>query len=909
MSSAIPRNRGSASGPGTRCRRSRRSTLSVSTALGQLALVGVVAGSAWLFGGVQASVQVGLFVGGVVALLCLLVKQLADQDAATSVPATIVPLVLLIGWGGLQLIPTAPDVAAFLSPDGARLRGALQSETTASDAALATTLGLGEVDQRQPLSVYPASTRRDLALLSLATGVFLAGAGLFGTPAAALWLCGLVAVNGAAIAFFGLVQKLTWDGLLFWTVPLTQGGAPFASFVNRNNGGGYLNLCLACALGLLVWVTRRSAAGSAAETAIGRQSKGRPWARAWQWLLEGASNLDAPTIAAASLTACIAAGILCSLSRGAIVAMTGAASVLLLTLVFARRRRSVRLWWVAVAGAGGLALVCWVGMQGSIVTRLATLLDRETIVQNRIPHWRDGLKAAADFRRTGSGLGTYRYVYGPYQQQRSTVWYYHAENQYLETLVESGVVGLGLTLLAIAFVATAGWQLLRSDSDAKSYALGVAGVFALSSQAIHAFFDFGLYIPANLLLLALLCGALSGRAAQLARRVGSLRILALPGGRRLWTTMAAVFLAVNVWGLVETRRVEAVETSIKQSRFAETPDAVAPEELEAAIQEVETAARSRADDAEAHVHLARLWTHLYRLHALERLRASATSEEKEGELWERTAPMGIHELAHHFRQFGHASKLVALRSEALVQDCLIPALRHLVLARRACPVLPEVHARIAELSVIGADPKDDQIHIDRAKWLAAAHPEILFRCGLLEFQAGRPDLAYESWRRSLSLSHRYLDRVLDYAGRRISFWHLVHAVLPESPELLLRLARDRYSDEEHAAVRRMLVERAEELLEKKNLPEDERSHLQGVAFALKGEVRKAIESYYRAVEIRRERNDWRFDLALGLKEAGRMDEAHEQAKLCARMDPDNREYRKLLAEINHTRLTEKPVLE
>jgi len=55
----------------------------------------------------------------------------------------------------------------------------------------------------------------------------------------------IMAINGVAIAFFGLVQQLTWNGRLFWQVPLEQGGEPFGPFVDRNHAGGFLTLCLA----------------------------------------------------------------------------------------------------------------------------------------------------------------------------------------------------------------------------------------------------------------------------------------------------------------------------------------------------------------------------------------------------------------------------------------------------------------------------------------------------------------------------------------------------------------------------------------------------------------------------------------------------------------------------------------
>ncbi|MFH1922649.1 MAG: hypothetical protein ABIP48_22525 [Planctomycetota bacterium] len=128
-------------------------------------------------------------------------------------------------------------------------------------------------------------------------------------------------------------------------------------------------------------------------------------------------------------------------------------------------------------------------------------------------------------------------------------------------------------------------------------------------------------------------------------------------------------------------------------------------------------------------------------------------------------------------------------------------------------------------------------------------------------------------------------------------------MLPESPQLLIQLARERYSSDEHATLRRMLARRAESLIERMDLEEDERYHLRGSLLAVKERYPEAIAGYSRAVELRPEELRWRYELALLLKHEDKFSEAHEQAKLCAVMEPGNKEYRTLLKEIIRTRLT------
>ncbi len=73
------------------------------------------------------------------------------------------------------------------------------------------------------------------------------------------------------------------------------------------------------------------------------------------------------------------------------------------------------------------------------------------------------------------------------------------------------------------------------------------------SQVIAGAFDFSLYLPANMLLMALLTGAVTGWAAREARG----RFLRLPGTRWVLPSLVAMLAVLNVWGrdrLVEITR-------------------------------------------------------------------------------------------------------------------------------------------------------------------------------------------------------------------------------------------------------------------------------------------------------------------------------------------------------------------
>jgi len=898
--------------------------------LGQFVLLGVVLVTPWLFGGVLASTQAWLFVGAIVALGCWFAAALRERSSRFALPVAIVPLICAIALGVFQLVPLPRNVDTLLSPGGAELRKDLQSERTSSDAVRAAGVGMPAMAERQPISLYPASTRSDLALLVLATIVFVLGAGLFSTPRSQIWLCGLIAVNGAALAFFGLIHRLTWSNLLYWKVPLAQGGAPFGPFVNQNNAGGFLNLCLAGTVGMAVWVMgRRGPSGPRAGESrqfAGRKSLDPSRNR----LLDFLSNLDGTTLTVIGLAVCIVAGILCSLSRGAGIAMVGSV-ILTSLLLLSARRRTLRTWCMGLIAIAALALVSWIGMSDTVQARFATLLDRKILSHSLIPHWRIALRAVPDFWCAGSGLGTYRFVYAPYEQQPCGSWFYHAENQYVEAMLVGGFVGLGLMLVTIGLVAIAGWQLLQKDSDARTFAFGIAGMLALTGQAIAAFFDFGLFIPANVLLFALLCGSICGRAAQLPRRGWMARLLALPTPRLLARVGATVLLASGVWGCLEIRSLGAVEVAMRHAKRVQVASRPldhtrsslseknhAPSQsdkkrtnsiasriesdLSDAVDELGAAIENRPDDAEAHLEMAKLWVNLYRVRAVEQLHDETGRSAGDPDLWRATSPMVLHARAHQFASDGHAGDLDRLRREPVVHDNLDEALKHLALARRCCPLLPEVHLIMAQLCVLAVDPADDQIHIQRAQRTAPVSPDLFYRCGLLHLNAGRRDRAYQDWRRSLTLDPVYLSDILQVVGQELDSPGMVQKLLPDSPEVLVRLAQQQYAADEYATTRRLLIERARKLLGQVDLPADERHHLQAAVLALEGMNSEAIRNYRLAVQLRPNEAAWRYELALLLTKEGLLDDAHSEAKRCARMDPRNTGYRELLKQIHEARL-------
>ena len=872
---------------------------------GRISLLIAVLAAPWLLGAVQATVQVWLLGAVLLSLACTTVYLLLrpGKRGPISLPLAILPLLLAIGLGIFHLVPLKRNTLSQVSPKAVAIADEFLPAADSDEQATLAPLGFEPTPDCRPTTVYPAATRHSLALLILATSVFFLASVLFSRSATHLWLLGIVAVNGAAIGFFGLAQNLTWNGQIYWIVVRTNGGTPFGPFVNRNNGGGYLVLCLAAAIGLTLWCLGHYFNAWDSTARSGRKPCESTASRVKMRFLSALAELNASTLTWLTIAGLLVAAICCTLSRGSTLAMLAAVLVTVAVMIVSQRRGLAALWPVAAMGIG-LFMIGWVGLSDEVGARLATLFDDEIVHHDRLPHWQDGMKAAADFPRAGSGLGTYRFVYASYQERLAESWYRYAENVYLQVLVEGGVIGLVLLLSGLAMVAASVWRLLTRGDDLTLLAFAVTGIFALAGQMVASMFDFGLFIPANLLLFALLCGTLAGSATRL-RSPRAVRGLWKPTLNRGVALLAACGLIAGVvWSALELRTVAPGEKALRNVRLAGNIKELSSQQLAHHIGELTAASHRRPDDAELHRRLAELWMQRYQVETVKELQSRTSFEADDPRLKQLASPLLIHQRAWLYKRSKMPGELEVLRQSPTVVRNLMPALEQLIASREACPLLPEVHCGIAQLCVLAGPISQDEIHIGRTQHTAPGNPDMLYICGLLDFQAARFTSAYANWKASLALSPRYLTPVLQIAGTGLAMPGTVEQLLPDSPELLIRLAGRQFAVEGSEPIQEQLLARAEMLLSDADLPEAEQLFLQGSIQAMHEAYPEAIDSYTQALALRSYEVSWRYELARLLQMQGLLEEAHEQARRCARLEPREMKHKKLLEEIHNTRLTQ-----
>jgi O-antigen ligase len=328
-----------------------------------------------------------------------------------------------------------------------------------------------------------ASLARLLRLLSYAA-IFLAAWRIARRSDGAGALARGVAAIGAAYALYGLIVYLTGSRTILWLTKWAYSEDLTSTFVNRNSFATYLGLGLMAGLGLLVQVFARHVDSRSRRTLLRSTVECLLWHGRW------------PVI-------CLllaATALLFTHSRGGTLSsLLGAAALLAAAMSAPSLRGDWRLPMAAFAVAGVLALLALHGSglmeriaAGSIGTELRVDINSGT------------LRAIADHPLLGTGLGTFQWVYAPYQSPSTGVFVDLAHDDYLENVLELGLpaaAALYAALLLLALHCALG--VFRRRRNAIFACMGV-GASALA--AVNSAVDFSLQMPAVAVTFAALLG-------------------------------------------------------------------------------------------------------------------------------------------------------------------------------------------------------------------------------------------------------------------------------------------------------------------------------------------------------------------------------------------------------------------
>jgi O-antigen ligase len=352
-------------------------------------------------------------------------------------------------------------------------------------------LGLVALQAIVPMSADPHATRREALRLLTVAAFFLICWNTYRTRAQVQRAVWTMIGMGTLLAVFGIVQRVTWNGHLYWVGPGIP-GVPFGPFVNRTHFAGLIVIIVPMALALMLTRTRRKPPSRRYRTTL------RDRIHDWSAGESSAANL-VPFLILVMGGAALVSG-----SRGGMLALL--ASLLAMVVGSVAGGRS----WVGRAVRAGLAAVlivlagAWIGgdvLYGT-VERLADELGRPT-ESPRLWIWSNALTLWLGAPVFGTGLGTFGVVFPRVRTIEAPVVYTHAESDWVQLLTDTGVLGLALALATVVSVALVLGQRLQQAQSRGARTFALAGLVVLFGAAIQGVGNYNLVVMSSFIYLVL----------------------------------------------------------------------------------------------------------------------------------------------------------------------------------------------------------------------------------------------------------------------------------------------------------------------------------------------------------------------------------------------------------------------
>lgn len=372
--------------------------------------------------------------------------------------ATLVVLLSVALWQALQ---------SMNLPDG--LAAALHKTLGTRDPRLADAASLS-------LSPYD-SARASLNTLAYAQ-IFALTLLLVNTRQRIRTLILVLVASGTFQAAYGAFMVLSGTEYLLFSPKEFYRGVATGTYVNRNHLAGYLELCIALGIGLLLADLRQSSSTSFRDG-----------------LRRFLNTLLSPKAQLRLLLAVMVIGLVLTRSRMGNSAFF--ASLTIMALIYFAGTRRISRGGVILFGSLLLVDVLIVGNFFGF-EQVVDRLQSTTIQAEERPFVaRDTLRIIADHPALGIGAGAYYTVYSAYQSLDAGGYYDHAHSDYLEFAAELGVpFALLLGVVVVLSLVTALRAIIRRRNPLMR-GVSAGALMGVVALMIHAAVDFNFYIPAN----------------------------------------------------------------------------------------------------------------------------------------------------------------------------------------------------------------------------------------------------------------------------------------------------------------------------------------------------------------------------------------------------------------------------
>jgi len=780
-----------------------------------------------------------------VIALCLAAKFIVNRHTQPVLTWALLPIILFVALALFALIPLPNKLLSLIAPQSVGFRANLLSDLPDSSQLI----------QKITLSFYPLATRHELWMVLSYAAIFAAVINVMRRRDQIRRLLLAITLIGALVTMLALVQDYIGTERIYFYWRSPSGAANAGPFANHSHFSQFMNLSIGAAIALLLVRLRETAS-------LGKFMPSS--------LLE---RIHLPEFRILWLCCFVIFGgflaVFLSMSRGGIVALLVALTFTGLSL---GRQQKMRLqgWLMLMLALTVFAALCYIGFDTAYDRWIAS--RHVTAAQGRLAVVRDAARAARVSPVFGTGLGTNPFVFPIFDSAESTSIADYADDDYAQTAIETGLLGIAAVAAFIAIIAFNYSRCIRrggSRTCAAAFGLG----FGILAIMVHSFSDYGQHIPANALLTAIACGLLINLARLKPATASSPDVIdpaPKPAPiRRAVAIVASIALSLALaYGLFDLNHARVAQ------KYADEAQSLASQ-----IEQDDWRGSNRA---------------YTRLLAAEE---SAVAAEPEN------VTLRYNLNSYRWRSISRVSSpatggVVMTPQTKDYARRIVAALHH---DRVLCPTygLPLCLAGQIEAFVLD-DLATGARHAEMGQLLSPNHDIACYTAGLTSALQGKWDDSVQSFRKCVRLNPNLLNDVVDVYLKRVNRPQLAVDFAKANADWLL-LVSNRLTEPQYAAERARARTAAMELLKQ----ECDRPHPPPATAATLAMLCQEHQDYDNAVEYYRQALDgdygqvtWRLALAQCLAKTGRNTEAVREATICLRLEPQTPAARSLIEELS-----------
>lgn len=435
------------------------------------------------FGSVETWALLSMEVLITVSAIFYALYLIKEKKNLYSVPG-LIPLIILCEFILIQIIPLPQSLVKIISPSSWELYN--------------STVGVFKDIQFMTISVNKSETLSEFIRYSVYVIFYSFSVQIFSDRNILKSNVKTISVFGFLLAFSSICQLFLRKDYALWFRYVPDNSMIVGPYICHNHYAGLMEMIFPLSLVLYIYNKPTFIYGSIKERFLDSLNSKR--------------MMISLRYAFYALT--IALSIFLSLSRGGIISLCAGTVFFFVFFNFYRSYKKTALFFPLSALILITLAISWFGWD-DITGRFYDIKNEiEGNGYSRLAIWKDSFPIFKDFILTGSGFGTFRWIFPSHQSFPGTRIVDHTHNDYLEFATTSGLIGIVLTALFIVSVVISSYRVFVKRKDRYSMLIFSAALSGMVSIFIHSIFDFNMQIPANALYFFMLCSILVAGSAS-----------------------------------------------------------------------------------------------------------------------------------------------------------------------------------------------------------------------------------------------------------------------------------------------------------------------------------------------------------------------------------------------------------